>query len=126
MRAPTPNPVVLPPGDSLLEVPEQRPREDLWLAEAVSRLRAEFNPSLVLLFGSRARGTATRKSDIDLLIVCETSEAPVDRIGHVLRLLGDSPWPVEPLVFTLAEMQKISDRPFIRTILKEGRILHEH
>jgi predicted nucleotidyltransferase len=40
-----------------------------WLKEAARRLRDDLDLELVLLFGSRARGTATRKSDMDLLVV---------------------------------------------------------
>jgi predicted nucleotidyltransferase len=96
-----------------------------WLDAAVLRLRSAFDPSLVLLFGSRARGTATRRSDLDLLLVCETPAGPLERIERVLRLLQDSPWPVEPVVLTPGELQSMSHRPFIRRILAEGRILYE-
>jgi hypothetical protein len=43
-------------------------QEDRWLTEAISRLRAALDPSTIVLSGSRARGTATHKSDVDLLI----------------------------------------------------------
>ena len=96
-----------------------------WLDAAVVRLRAAFDPSLVLLFGSRARGTATRRSDLDLLLVCETADGPLERIGRVLRLLQDSPWPVEPVVLTPGELEAMSHRPFIRRMLAAGRVLYE-
>jgi len=96
-----------------------------WLDTAVVRLRSAFDPSLVLLFGSRARGTATRRSDLDLLLVCETRDGPLERIGRVLRLLQDSPWPVEPVVLTPGELEAMSHRPFIRRILAEGLVLYE-
>ena len=108
----------------MTQAPERTAEAD-WLAAAVLRLRAALDPSLVLLFGSRARGTATRRSDLDLLLVCETDEPPLERIGRVLRLLQDSPWPVEPLVYTAQELDSMRHRPFIRRVLAEGRVLYE-
>ena len=37
----------------------------------VERIVARFQPARILLFGSRARGTANRWSDVDLLVVME-------------------------------------------------------
>jgi predicted nucleotidyltransferase len=107
------------------QAPQRTATQTDWLDAAVTRLRAAFDPSLVLLFGSRARGTATRRSDLDLLVVCNTDEPPLERIGRVLRLLQDSPWPVEPVVLTPEELEAMSHRPFIRRILAEGRVLYE-
>jgi predicted nucleotidyltransferase len=96
-----------------------------WLAEAVERIRAALDPLLIVQFGSRARGTATRRSDLDLLIVAETQQPPLERIGRVLALLADSPWPVDAIVFTPGEMEFVRHRPFVRAILRDGKVLHE-
>jgi predicted nucleotidyltransferase len=45
------------------------------LGAAVGRLVDEFRPQRVLLFGSRARGTADDRSDFDILVVCEFAGA---------------------------------------------------
>ena len=39
-----------------------------------------FKPQRVILFGSRARGEATRDSDIDLLVIVD-DETPLDKLG---------------------------------------------
>lgn len=96
-----------------------------WLEMAVERLRHRLDPELILLFGSRARGTQTRRSDLDLLLVQRTEAPPLARIGQVLELLADSPWPVEAIVFTPEEFAARADTPFLRRILREGRVLHE-
>ena len=98
---------------------------EAWLDEAVLRLRAELDPELVLLFGSRARGTATRRSDLDLLIVWNTQEPHLARIGRVLHLLSDSPWPVEVIAYTPQELEAKRSSPFVRGILNEGKVLYE-
>ncbi len=40
------------------------------LHELVRRLADAFAPTQIILFGSRARGTADDHSDVDLLVVC--------------------------------------------------------
>lgn len=96
-----------------------------WLPDAVQRLRAALDPELILLFGSRARGTASRRSDIDLLVVWETDAGPLDRIGQVLGLLADSPWPVDVIAYTPADLRARRHSPFLRRALDEGKILYE-
>ncbi|MEO0455830.1 MAG: nucleotidyltransferase domain-containing protein [Cyanobacteria bacterium P01_A01_bin.114] len=96
-----------------------------WSVSAVQRLRDKLDPEQIILFGSWARGTATRRSDIDLFILWETKQPPLDRIGQVLTLLKDAPYPVEAIVYTVAELERRRDLPFMRRILKEGKILYE-
>jgi len=108
-------------GDQAVKEADDR----VWLQEAARRLRDDLDPQLVLLFGSRARGTATRKSDIDLLVVWDTEAPPLARIDRVLHLLADSPWPVEVVIYTPKELEAVRHRPFVRSILEEGRVLYE-
>lgn len=48
-----------------------RSKEDVKqiLDEAVGRITRHFNPERIILFGSLARGTADKHSDVDLLVV---------------------------------------------------------
>src|SRR5690606_29330449 len=50
-----------------------RPMGDPWLQkfkeEVLPQIVAEFSPTLVLLFGSRVRGTAEEDADVDVVIV---------------------------------------------------------
>ena len=96
-----------------------------WLDEAVDRLQAEFSPDRIILFGSWACGGATRRSDIDLFIVCQSNLGPIDRIGKVLNLLIDSPRAVDAIVYTPEELSRCKDRPFIAQLLREGKVLYE-
>jgi len=99
--------------------------DEAWLAEAVERLRDALAPELILLFGSHARGTATRRSDLDLLVVWDTDVPHLERIRRVLKLLADSPMPVEAIALTPRELEFRRHTPFMRRILAEGRILYE-
>ncbi len=38
------------------------------------RLLSKFNPEKIILFGSQGRGTADKKSDVDLLVISELKE----------------------------------------------------
>ena len=95
-----------------------------WLDRAVERLVGRLDPEWVMLFGSYARGTQSRTSDLDLFVVWETELRPLERIGRVMEILSDSPRPLETVVYTPAEFERNRSIPFIRRILSEGRILY--
>lgn len=96
-----------------------------WLDTAVSRLVDTLDPERVMLFGSFGRGTQSKRSDIDLFVVWETSLRPLDRIGRVLELLDDAPRAVEAVVYTPGELERNRSIPFIRRVLSEGRTLYD-
>ena len=81
----------------------------------------------VHLFGSKARGDASRESDIDILVVTQQDDWRLkERIGKVAtRVLLD--WGVYLSVKVLGKpcQQKLVSvgSPFIRNILREGILL---
>lgn len=95
-----------------------------WLEEATTRLVREIDPESVILFGAFSRGTATRRSDVDLCVIWETVSSPLERIGAILSILRDAPRPVDAVSYTPEELARL-DTPFIRRILKEGKVLYE-
>ena len=79
-----------------------------------------------LLFGSLARGTGTKRSDFDLLILMETDKrffSRYDDFNDVYDLLKGNA--VDMLIYTPEELDKISGRNFIKKILLEGKIIYE-
>lgn len=96
-----------------------------WLDEATERLRAEFEPEKIILFGSWACDTATRRSDIDLFMIWQCDIRPLERIGRVLSLLVDAPLAVDAIVYTPQELSRCKHRPFIAQLLREGKVLYE-
>jgi hypothetical protein len=80
-----------------------------------------------ILFGSFARNEASRHSDVDLILIQDTSLRFLDRYDGVLAALTQAlpEWDVDLLIYTPAELAKISGRRFIRQALKEGKILYE-
>jgi uncharacterized protein len=94
----------------------------------VWKLIAEYAPQKVVLFGSHAYGTPGPDSDIDLLIIKETSERFLDRWVTVQRILTGThrALPVETLVLTPQEIEHrlvIGDQ-FIAEILEKGEVLY--
>jgi len=80
-----------------------------------------------MLFGSVCRGEASRRSDVDLLIVRQTEQRFLDRARDLLGKLSEV-FPnhaVELFVYTPEELRAISDRAFIRTIPTEGIRVYE-
>ena len=92
----------------------------------VAKLRAEYAPLGIVLFGSRAEGRARPDSDIDLLIIMDlpAPKHPIDRIREVQRLLYDARCgiPVDVIVSTPQEFERrlaIGDH-FYQDIVRSG------
>ena len=93
------------------------------------KLVAEYKPLRVILFGSYAYGNPRQDSDIDLLIIKETSERFLDRWTTVRRILSDPhrTFALETFVLTpqeLSKRQAIGDH-FVIEILEKGKLLYE-
>ena len=87
----------------------------------------EYRPEKIILFGSYAYGTPNQDSDIDLLIIKETKERPIDRRVAVSKIIYDPKLRVsiEPIVITPEEInQQGMKDPFFREILTRGRTLY--
>lgn len=92
------------------------------------KIVAEYVPQKVILFGSHAYGEPGPDSDIDLLIIKETSERFIDRWVTVRRILSDPGRrvPIETLVLTPQEVSRrlaIGDQ-FVAEIIEKGEVLY--
>lgn len=92
------------------------------------KLISEYAPQKVILFGSYAYGEPHPDSDIDLLIIKDTSERFIDRWVTVQRILTGmhNSIPVETFVLTPQEIENrlaVGDQ-FIGEILEKGNILY--
>jgi predicted nucleotidyltransferase len=72
------------------------------------RIIEAYDPRHVILFGSRAAGTAREDSDIDLLLVAERFREirSVNRMGHVLISLRPKPT-LDVLCYTPEEFEQL-------------------
>ena len=94
----------------------------------LQKLITEYAPRKVVLFGSHAYGVPGPDSDIDLLIIKETSERFIERWVTVQRILTGThrALPVETLVVTPQEIETrlaIGDQ-FLAEILERGKVLY--
>nr|MDO8077116.1 nucleotidyltransferase domain-containing protein [Candidatus Freyarchaeota archaeon] len=99
------------------------------ISEIVEKLKSEYKPLKIILFGSYAYGNPVEDSDIDLLILKDTGKRRVDRFVEVKRIIynPNRGVPVSPLVYTPAELEerlRIGDA-FIKEILQKGVVLYE-
>jgi len=97
------------------------------LNEVTRRLVDRFDPRRIILFGSQARGTADARSDVDLLVICDTNgnraalQLAMDRSLSGLRLARD--------IFVLTpeefERERLIPGTIARPAWLEGRVLYD-
>lgn len=97
------------------------------MAAVASRLLRDLPAREVWAIGSRARGEATRDSDIDFLVVVEDSDLPgYQRARNAHSLVANIPFPKDIVVLTRREWRKqehvVNTLPYIAQ--KEGILLH--
>jgi predicted nucleotidyltransferase len=103
-----------PPNDNLIDV-------------IVRRIVETAQPDKIILFGSQARGDARPDSDIDLLVIQESTE-PGYRLDAALYLaLAGLNAPVDVMTYTPEEIRDWSEVPlaFITTAVREGKVVYE-
>ncbi|MDO8588248.1 MAG: nucleotidyltransferase domain-containing protein [Armatimonadota bacterium] len=93
----------------------------------VGRSVAEENgATLAILFGSYAKGTATRRSDVDIIFVEDTDARFLDRLARHMDPLSDRlQAPVEVLVYAPDEFERMKTRSFVKRAVEEGIVLYE-
>ncbi|MEW6232661.1 MAG: nucleotidyltransferase domain-containing protein [Chloroflexota bacterium] len=98
------------------------------ILEIVEKIRREYQPDRIILFGSFASGMPDRDSDIDLLIIKDTQDRPIDRRVAVARMVSDPKRliPFEPIVLTPKEVKERLETgdQFLKGILQKGEVLY--
>ena len=90
-------------------------------------LMTRYQPEKVILFGSLAQGTVGEWSDLDLVIIKDTSLPFLQRLKEV-ALLCLASVSVDYLVYTPAEFAQMitEDNPFIvKEVVQKGKVLYE-
>ncbi len=98
------------------------------ITEIVAKLKKEYEPEKIILFGSYAYGKPQEDSDIDLFIIKHTDKRRIDRFVEVKRLIYDPARriSVSPLVYTpdeVAQRLAIGDQ-FIEEVINRGDVLY--
>jgi predicted nucleotidyltransferase len=92
----------------------------------VEQIIHKYKPSKIILFGSAAQGEYDQVNDLDFLII--KKDVPLYGIDRMRELDGiiDRNIAADMLVYRPDEFEeriKLGD-PFIKTILREGRVLY--
>lgn len=98
------------------------------VSELVEKIVKQYLPVKVILFGSYANGFPDEDSDIDLLIIKQTDDRPIDRRVAIRKIVSsrDRKIPFDALVLTPEEIKQrleIGDQ-FIKEILECGKVLY--
>jgi uncharacterized protein len=99
-------------------------RLDAGMARIVDRLRRLPEVRRISVFGSYARGRRDLFTDLDVLVVLDTTEAMPERLARLYRLV-DAGVDLDLLAWTSEEYTSMRDRPFGRTITADERVLYE-
>ena len=91
------------------------------------RLVEALSPRRVILFGSRARGTATPDSDYDILVVVDSNLPLEDRMFHARRAVRNVRASKDIFVVTPDEFRKHSTwvSGIVREAIDFGEVLYE-
>ena len=92
----------------------------------VRRIVRQFNPELIILFGSHARGDAGPDSDVDLLVVMRVEGSRRDKAIEIGVALHDFRIPKDIIVTTPEEFEwrKEITGTIERPATREGKIVY--
>lgn len=98
---------------------------DQKIKQVSDKIVNEYKPEKIILFGSYAWGKPTSDSDVDLLVVKETSN-PFRLSRDIDGALFPRPFPLDLLVFTPQQVKHRESMGdfFIQDILSKGKVLY--
>jgi len=106
-------------------------KTDELLDEMIDTIVQEVAPEQIILFGSQAKGTGTKESDIDLLII-ETDPFTKKRSRNnemirIWKALARFAVPKDILVFSRYEVElwRTSVNHVIARALRDGKVVYE-
>lgn len=94
--------------------------------EITRRIVAAANPVKVILFGSQARGTTHRGSDLDLLVIERDPVSAHQEAVRLRRLLRDLDIPIDIIVVEQSFAERYGDIPgsVLYPAFREGTVLY--
>ena len=101
---------------------------------SIDDIRAIAMPALkktpaqkAFIFGAWARGTQTRRSDIDMMVISNQETIRFfDRYKEfdpLYEALGEAG--LDLLIYSKEELDTMAERPFIKTVMREGVLVYE-
>ena len=95
--------------------------------DIVNRIAINYNPDKIILFGSYAHGNYSDNSDLDFILVKETSAPKHKRGLEVRRLFYGLTVPMDFKIYTSAEFSNelANQYSFLSSAIKGSKILYE-
>jgi len=102
------------------------PYFDSMLTKIKVQMLQSLNPEKIIVFGSQATKTATKESDIDLLVVMDSNLPPRKRNLLVKRLFPHRTFSIDAFVYTPQEYRRYKDIPgtIVYQAEHHGRLLY--
>jgi len=97
------------------------------ISEIVTKIVENFHPEKVILFGSQVWGQPKEWSDIDILVIMNSTESSAQIAAKISMMAKPRYVPMDIIVRTPGEIKqrvKIGDH-FIQKILTEGKVVYE-
>jgi predicted nucleotidyltransferase len=95
--------------------------------EAARRLVEKFHPERIILFGSQARGTADKRSDIDLLVIYPSKKNRMKLMVEMNRSLNEINYAFDIVILSPREYEIDSQIPgtLARYVSRDGKVIYE-
>ncbi|MEW6536825.1 MAG: nucleotidyltransferase domain-containing protein [Candidatus Auribacterota bacterium] len=96
-----------------------------------NKIVRDINPSMIIMFGSYAKGNPDDDSDLDIMCVEDKPFGPErsrrKEVARISRLLSEFEIPMDILLFSKDEIDKWqhSKNHIVSEIMREGKLLHE-
>jgi predicted nucleotidyltransferase len=89
-------------------------------------IAARFQPEKIILFGSYATGTATADSDVDLVVVLDTTDDLLDKTADIRMAVRQFRVPKDILVRTpqMFDQERVVDWTVFSEAERHGRLLY--
>lgn len=120
MTTATHNHVRVPPINERQRIPQEA------IDETVHRIVEHFQPQLVMLFGSYAYGQPRPESDLDLLVVMDTSLKESIQAQHICHAI-DVHFGLDLVVYNSNVLQQrlCAGDVFLHEIMQKGQVLYQ-
>lgn len=95
--------------------------------EIVNRIAVNYHPEKIILFGSYAKGTNNEESDLDFILIKNTSAPKHKRGIEVRRLFYGLPIPIDFKIYTASEFNNelANQYSFLSSAIKDSKVLYE-
>ncbi len=101
--------------------------DDKLLHEIVRRIVDTVQPEKIVLFGSYAYGSPTGKSDLDILVIANSTLPRYRRSVPIYKALAGFLIPKDIVVYAPEEIEEWKEVPqaFVTTALNRGKVIYE-